>query len=299
MSFLERSEWVLRQSLLALALAAVACVQAQREDALGETQFVASSALASTDYANSVPPAPTVGGAAGRSGGGPSIPPGSAAVGGSVSQPLPPNSSTVAGAPGPTQPGPLAAGSGGSIGAAGMATGGARAPIGGAAGAPATAGAPAPSAAAGTLTLDFKTVTQGGTYAPRNVGAVWIETGSGMFVKTVERWAGIRANHLSRWNAASGGWGSFFGGGNTADMMDAVSRATLRSHEMHHVTWDMKDTTGKVVADGMYNVVIECTEDNFVAGPNASVPFMKGPAPQMITAPDKAPFSGFSAAYQP
>ena len=174
-----------------------------------------------------------------------------------------------------------------------MATAGARAPVGGA------AGAPAPSAAAGTLTVDFKTVTQRGTYAPRNVGAVWIETGAGMFVKTLERWAGIRANHLTRWNSASGGWGSIFGGGNTADMMDAVSRATLRSHEMHHVMWNMKDSTGKLIADGMYNVVIECTESSFGSGPNASVPFMKGPTPQMNTAPDKAPYSGFSLKYQP
>jgi len=149
------------------------------------------------------------------------------------------------------------------------------------------------------LTVDFKTVTSGGTYAPRNVGAVWIETGAGMFVKTLERWAGVRANHLSAWNAASGGWGSLFGGGNAADMMDAVSRATLRSHEMHHVTWNMKDAMGKVVPDGMYNLAIECTEDNFRAGPNGKVAFMKASSPQMVMAPDKAPFSGFVLKYQP
>jgi hypothetical protein len=153
--------------------------------------------------------------------------------------------------------------------------------------------------ATGTLTVDFKTVNQGGTYAPRNVGAVWIETASGTFVKTLERWGNIRANHLTRWNMASGGWGSIFGGGNTADMMDAVSRATLRSHEMHHVMWNMKDSKGQLVPDGMYNVVVECTEDNFRPGANASVAFMKGAAPQMVTVPDKAPWSGFSLTYQP
>jgi hypothetical protein len=295
MSSLERRRQVLRGSVLAVALVAVACVEARPEDSLGATQFVASGALGSTDYVAATPPA---GVATAGTGAGPNIPSAAAAVGGGAGQPSvpPPNSQSTAGTPATTRPGPAAAGSGvagGSAGASPMATAGARAPVGGA------AGAPAPSAAAGTLTIDFKTVTQGGTYAPRNVGAVWIETGAGMFVKTLERWAGTRANHLTRWNSASGGWGSFFGGGNTADMMDAVSRATLRSHEMHHVMWNMKDSTGKLIADGMYNIVIECTESNFGSGPNASIPFMKGPAPQMNTAPDKAPYSGFSLNYQP
>jgi hypothetical protein len=168
----------------------------------------------------------------------------------------------------------------------------------GAAGEAATTG-PAPSGAAGTLTIDFKSVALGGNYAPRNVGAVWVETSSGMFVKTLERWAGIRANHLTRWNMASGGWGSIFGGGNAADMMDAVSRATLRSHETHHVMWNMKDSKGQVVPDGMYNVVIEVADDNRRASGNGNVAFMKGPAPQMVSAPDKAPWTGFSLTYQP
>jgi hypothetical protein len=162
-----------------------------------------------------------------------------------------------------------------------------------------TAGGPAPTGAAGTLTVDFKSVALGGNYAPRNVGAVWIETSSGMFVKTIERWAGIRAVHLTTWTMVSGGWGGFFGGGNAADMMDAVSRATLRSHEMHHVMWNMKDSKGQVVPDGMYNVVIEVADDNRKPSASGKVAFMKGPAPQMATAPDKAPWSGFSLTYQP
>jgi hypothetical protein len=172
--------------------------------------------------------------------------------------------------------------------------------MGAAAGGAAVAGAPAaPGGSTGTLTIDFKSVNQGGRYAPRNVGAVWIETSSGMFVKTLERWAGIRANHLTRWAMASGGWGSIFGGGNTADQMDAVSRATLRAHEAHRLTWDLQDAGGKLVPDGSYNVVIEVTEDNFVAGAFAAVAFQKGPAPQMVMAPDKAPYSGLVIRYQP
>jgi hypothetical protein len=98
---------------------------------------------------------------------------------------------------------------------------------------------------------------------------------------------------------ASGGWGSIFGGGNTADQMDAVSKATMRSHGAHHVTWDMQDQSGKVMMDGSYKVVIEVTEDNFRAGASGEVAFEKSAMPQTVSAPDKAPFAGLMLAYQP
>ncbi|HET6339766.1 MAG TPA: DUF2271 domain-containing protein [Polyangiales bacterium] len=296
MSFTERN---LRSFGLAAALLAIACVEARPEEPLGEAQFVASGALATQDY---VPAGPRAGGSTpGTSGAGSTIPPKVATAGtGNVSQPPAATASqpTAGSAP---QAGSGAAGSSaaGRGGAAGMSAAGETPVTGGASAMPPGAGATAPTGTQGTLTIDFKSVTSGGNYAPRNVGAVWIETAAGMFVKTIERWAGIRANHLTAWNAASSGWGSIFGGGNTADMLDAVSRATLRSHEMHQTMWNMKDSTGKVVADGMYNLVIECTEDNRRAGPVAKVAFMKSPTPQMVTAPDKAPYTGLVLNYQP
>ena len=165
---------------------------------------------------------------------------------------------------------------------------------------PAAGGPAVPPTGGGKLSVTFKTVAVGGRYAPRNVGAVWIETASGMFVKTLERWAGIRVVHLTRWTMASGGWGSRFdGGGNAADMMDAVSRATLRSHEMHQLMWDMQDASGKPVPDGKYNLMIEVADDNFSASTASSVAFDKGPSPATVMAPDKAPYSGLSINYQP
>jgi hypothetical protein len=162
----------------------------------------------------------------------------------------------------------------------------------------AMAGAAAPQGI-GTLTVDFKTVSQGGLYSPANVGAVWIETSSGMFVKTLEKWGSIRAGNLTRWTQASGGWGSIFGGGNTADKMDAISKATLRGYGAHHEMWSMKDAMGKVVPDGKYNLVIEACEDEFQPGASATVEFIKGPEPQNVMAPDKAPYTGLTLSYQP
>ena len=155
------------------------------------------------------------------------------------------------------------------------------------------------TASGGQLTVTFTSVSQGGRYSPRNVGAVWIETGSGTFVKTFERWAGVRATHLSVWAGASGGWGSFFGGGNTEDKADAVSRATLSRHEAHMVTWDMHDLKGQVVPDGKYKIGVEVADDNFATAGSGYVEFEKSPSGTMVMAPDQTPFTGLVIKYQP
>jgi hypothetical protein len=154
----------------------------------------------------------------------------------------------------------------------------------------------------GTLTLEFTSAGNDGEYAPRNVGAVWVETSSGTFVKTLERWAGIRAGHLTQWTAASGGWGGgffFATGGNTADQMDAISGATLRTHQMHNPSWNMKDAMGVVVPDGTYRMMIEVTESERKASTLASVEFEKGPAPVSLSPSDEGPFKDLTLSYTP
>lgn len=297
----------LGRSLFGLCLLlSVACVDARAKPALGNTDFAAGVSLSSADYAQTAPAAPARGTLAGSGAAaanvGPAAP--TAPLGAAGASALPPPPPAAMPGENPSVPPPA-----GVAGRGMAAMAGRPAANGGAAGMapPGAAGMPAPAAGTGAvapsgggkLTADFKTVALGGQYAPRNVGAVWIETSSGMFVKTLERWAGIRSVHLTRWTMASGGWGSIFGGGNTADMMDAVSRATLRSHEMHHVMWDMQDASGKPVADGKYNLWIEVADDNFRASTSNSVAFDKGPAPASVMAPDKAPFASLSITFQP
>lgn len=159
--------------------------------------------------------------------------------------------------------------------------------------------APAASGAPGTLTLSFTTVNVGGRYQPRNVGAVWIENGTGAFVKTLARWAGVRAVHLSKWNAASGGWSSFFGFGATPDELDAVTSATLRTAEAHNLTWDMADNNGAIVPDGKYTVKIEVADDNIRASSVAAIPFDKSTTPVQLHPADQSPYTGLSLSYQP
>jgi hypothetical protein len=174
------------------------------------------------------------------------------------------------------------------------------------------AGGSAPSGAAGmgmtgntmgTLTVQFTTVSYDGEYAPLNYGAVWFEDASGKFIKTAKRWAGAaHATDLVTWTKASGGWGSLFGGGgNAADMMDAMSSATIRTHQMHTVTWNMMDAQKQLVPDGDYVAKIEMSESRARdrAGPVVEIKFKKGPMPQMVDVPNKEGFMGVTLRYMP
>jgi hypothetical protein len=136
------------------------------------------------------------------------------------------------------------------------------------------------------LTFDVTTVNQGGRYAPRNVGAIWIETQSNAFVKTLQVWAGTRGRYLTRFNNEAGG-----------SRVDAVTSATLRSYGMHSVTWDLTDVSGSAVSAGDYKVVIEVT-DHDGAGKSADVPFTFSNEPMMLTPADQQYYTGMQIVVQ-
>jgi hypothetical protein len=156
------------------------------------------------------------------------------------------------------------------------------------AGAPGMAEQP-PAAKPTTLTLDFMTKTQRGRYAPKNVGAAWVETTNGKWVHTLEYWAGKPNDaHLTRYNAAGGP--NYATNGELARVLglppyttkppaDVVAGPTLDMHKLHSGSmWNLKDATGKEVADGMYRVVIELTEVDST-GKSQEIPFVKGAMP--------------------
>src|SRR5690349_11862818 len=170
------------------------------------------------------------------------------------------------------------AGEGGQAGAAGAAPqGGVGAPEAGAGG-----GAGMSATGPSSLAFDVLTHSQGGKYSPKNIGAIWIETSGGDFVKTLEVWAQRRAGHLTRWKNETG-----------SNRVDAVSSATLRSHVVHNVTWDLSDVSGNAVEPGDYKLVIEAT-DRDSTGASQEIPFTLGTEPQVITPPDASAFSSMS-----
>lgn len=116
------------------------------------------------------------------------------------------------------------------------------------------------------LTFKVQTAPFGGRYRPKNIGAIWIETSAGTYVKTLERWARIRARYLTRFAAST-----------KNNVTDAVSSATLANHRAHTATWNLTNVAGKRVPDGAYRLAIELTDRD---GPGALlyVPFTLGAA---------------------
>lgn len=137
-----------------------------------------------------------------------------------------------------------------------------------------------------TLSFSVLTKSLGGRYAPRNIGAIWIENASGQWVKTLAVWAFLRERHLTRFRAASGG-----------NRVDAITSATLSQHTTHEVTWDLTDATGVPVPDGDYRVVVETT-DRDATGDSCDVAFTKGPLPARSTPPDTAHYVNMSLALE-
>ena len=142
------------------------------------------------------------------------------------------------------------------------------------------------------LTFQVTTVSDGGTYAPRHVLAIWIKDGAGNFVKTRKVMANARKQHLVKWVASSNN-----------NSTDAVTGATLTQHTSHTVTWDCRNLQGEVVPDGNYEVWIEYTSrnsaSNGIAGPFYSHGFSKGTAPLNITIPDQTYFKSMVLTYTP
>jgi hypothetical protein len=227
-----------------------------------------------------------------------------AALGSSGSGATPP---TAAGSAAPTSAGSSAQNTAGKSGTAGTNAG----PT---AGGELGAGGNTEQPASGTpcmMTIDYTVVGSHGMWYPHNIGAVWVEDTNGHFMKTVERWAAIRADYLAAWNmreSAHGKWPTCFfanacSGAMVPDQTDVVSQATIfEDNQAHHTVWNCKDLNGKVVPDGKYRIFVEEMENIYPlypAGPLAMFDFDKGATPMTFTPPDTMPFKGMKVVYKP
>ncbi len=144
----------------------------------------------------------------------------------------------------------------------------------------------------GSVTFQVSTSSYGGRYGPRNVGAIWVETKSGTFVKTLTEWGNFRYGNLVKWAADT-----------NYNRVDAVTSATSFSSGSHSGKWDYTDLKGQGVPDGQYQFIVEFTEDDsalsFIpAGPWTLVPFTKGPNQKNFNPPDKQYFHNMSVTYK-
>jgi hypothetical protein len=140
-------------------------------------------------------------------------------------------------------------------------------------------GTTAPGASTLTkLSFSVTTTTLRGRYSPRNIYAIWVTDAQGKFIKTLAKFAFIRARYLSGWNAASGG-----------NVVDAVTGATMSNHGTRLATWNFTDVAKKPVPDGDYKVVVEMTDAD-KTGASASIPFTKGAEPVKLMPADQGSF---------
>jgi len=143
-------------------------------------------------------------------------------------------------------------------------------------------------ATSGQLTVTATTFTANGTYAPRNVVAMWIQDSSGKFVKTMLILANARKAHLTNWVTATP----------VGNSIDAISGATQTSHGTRSCIWNGTDALKMPVADGTYTVKMEMTESN--SGSRVGTfTFDKGPNAQTLTPTNIASFSNISITWTP
>lgn len=128
------------------------------------------------------------------------------------------------------------------------------------------------------LHVRVRTTPAGGHFAPRNVGAVWIERADGAFVKTLARWGEIRARWLTRFAAASNN-----------NLVDAVTGPTQLSHTTHDLVWRLTDLVNCEIATGGYKAVFEMT-DGDITGPSVAIEFAKDQVPATVVSPDESSF---------
>ena len=139
----------------------------------------------------------------------------------------------------------------------------------------------------GTLSVSVTTSSVGGNYAPRNIVAIWVEDSSGKFVKTLLAYAANRKTHLNNWETST------TSAGNAYNVTDAITGATQSAHGTRTCSWNGTDYSGKVVADGNYNLRMELTDKNST-GNTVSFTFTKGQANQKLTPANVPSFSSVS-----
>ena len=155
---------------------------------------------------------------------------------------------------------------------------------------------------AGNLTFSFTTVAHSGYSGTKNALAVWIQTGTGSFVKTYFRYAGNgngTSDHLPTYAVNSGGTASNCMA-TACNKVGATTGATLSGATTKTFTWDGKDANGTLVADGTYKVTIENTWNHGSSGSVVkSYTFTKGTSAVNQSPTADANFSNISLSWQP
>lgn len=139
----------------------------------------------------------------------------------------------------------------------------------------------------GQLSITVTSLPNGKSFSPKHVLAIWVETESGTFVKTLKLNASARKEYLYSWIASS-----------SQNTTDAITGSTLNSHITHIVNWDGTNVNGALVNDGNYKVIIEYTSEH-AQGPKASFTFNKSDSQVSLQPSDETYFQNISLSFTP
>ncbi len=158
----------------------------------------------------------------------------------------------------------------------------------------------------GSLTFNFTEVSKSNsvTYGNqgRHVMAVWIQTNTGTFIKTMMRYGGQNStsDHLPIWAGVSSNGSTTNCMSLSCNTVGASTGATLSSWSAKTITWNGKDASGNLVADGSYQVVVE---ECWAHGTSGKIvryfDFTKGTSPDNKTPTTDANFSNISLVWSP
>lgn len=142
----------------------------------------------------------------------------------------------------------------------------------------------------GKLDVSVVTSSTGGNYAPRNIIAIWVEDGSGNFVKTLLAYADKRIQHLNTWEKSTSSKNIMY------NRTDAITGATQSNHGTRNCTWDGTDYNKNQVTDGKYFVCMELTDKNST-GNYSKFEFAKG-ADNSVAPVNVASFSSIKISWK-
>lgn len=146
----------------------------------------------------------------------------------------------------------------------------------------------------GTLTVSATTSsTSSPKYAPKNIVSMWIEDSSGNFIKTLIALAGERRQYLKNWLLTTTRAKSQY------NTVDAFTGATQNSHAARTCTWNGKNFSSVLVADGTYKLRMEVTDNDGVVQNLATFTFTKGTSIQTLNPSTTNGFSNISIEWKP
>ena len=151
----------------------------------------------------------------------------------------------------------------------------------------------------GNLSFTYTPTSHQGYSGTKNVLAIWVEDGSGNFVKTRMKRAGWgTADHLPTWAVNAGGSANNCMTG--CNVTGASTGATLSSFTTKSISWDGTDASGNLVADGTYKIIIEsCWNHGSSGKATRTFTFTKGSSTDSQTPSNDANFTNISLTWTP